>query len=742
MLMAQARWVLIGRLAMPVFAFLLLIVIGRHSDQLLGEYALVTTFYFVMQTLPLLGLTPFVMRGVARQPQAAGDYFVTVGLLSLLGCVAVNVAARVALAVTPYSAAVEQGVHVVGYSIFCGILVFIAEIVFISLGRAREMAIVTVLENLLRCLVSVWVLARGGDVAQLIWVIFGTRVLSLLIYLALLRRTAPLPRRPDWSILRNARAVLPVFATSAVLVLVMSRMDVFVLSLHTTTAELGYYAIAYRLYEIFMLGLFSMTTALFPRMARQYVEDRAGFLDSCRLLVPALLALLVPVAIAAHAGSGLYVHLLFARQYPEAVALSGLIVLLLPLAGLDALSSSVLNASDKQSFDLRASMVGGVVQATGLLILVPMLLGVGAFVSLTLAMTVQAGLRLHAIHQRVGLVVGTGDLIGHALVGLGTLWAVDHLLRAVNILEFIGLGVLLMVIYPTILIATGLFRPLRLLGRVWPAGRLGPAHSLGGLVDRLVADERARRAWLSEDGRTPSPYENWGLASVAFYRIARCVHLRGWHRCARLVGRFNRALTKADIAPEADIAPGLVIAYPAGWIVAGPVKLGTEPCPDSDKAHVRSPSSARSGESGAALALHRLSHRFHRRGWAALARLFYRLNLVITGADIHPASHIGSGCHIARSLGAVIQGRLGERAQLSPCVAIHPRHPSDPEDAWPAIGDAVAFGGDVVVVGSVRVARGVRIESGSRIDQSIDEADCVISAVPGPSDSDPTYRIR
>ncbi|MGQ0622600.1 MAG: oligosaccharide flippase family protein [Panacagrimonas sp.] len=558
--MAQARWVLIGRLAMPVSAFLLLIVLGRHSDQLLGEYALVTTFYFVMQTLPLLGLTPFVMRGVARDPRAAGDYFVTIGLLSLVGCVAVNAVARAVLVATPYSIAVEHGVHIVGYGIFCGILVFLAEIILISLGRAREMAITTSAENLLRLVVSVIVLIRGGDVVQLIWVVFGTRVLSLLVYLLLLRRAVPLPRRPDWGILRNARAVLPVFATSAVLVLVMSRMDVFVLSWHTTTVELGYYAIAYRLLEIFMLGVLSVTTALFPRMARQYVEDRRGYLNSCRLLVPALLALLVPVAIAAHAGSGLYVRLLFAGQYPEAVVLSGLVVLLLPLAGLDALCSSMLNASDKQTSDLRATMVGGVVQATGLMVLVPMLLGVGAFVSLVLAMTVQAGLRLRAFRRRFGPVLGVGDLAGHALLGLGTLWMVDHLLREVDVFEFIGLCLMLMLIYPTILIVTGLFRPLRLLGRVWPTGQLRPAHSLRGLLDRLVADERARQAWLSETGQAPSRYENWALTGVVLYRVARWVHLRGWHRAARLISRFNRVLTRADLAPEVDIGPGRAVA--------------------------------------------------------------------------------------------------------------------------------------------------------------------------------------
>lgn len=575
MLLVQANYVLISRLLMPVAAFLLLVLIGRQSDQLLGEYALVTTFYFVMQTLPLLGLTPFIMREVARRPQAAANYFVTLGLMALVVGLVVNAGVRLMLGFAPYSEAVRQGVYVVGYCVFGGILAFIGEIILFSLGQARTVALTTIAENVLRLVASVVVLTRSGDVAQLMWVVFATRMLGAVVYLVLICGRATQRVQLDWAILTEARAVLPVFAAGAVLMLVMSRMDFFVLSLYAGIAELGHYAIAYRLLEIFTLGVTALGTAAFPLLSRRYVRDRSGFLHQGRLLVLGTLTLLVPVAIVAHVGSDLYVRWLFAEQYPDAVVLSSLIVLALPLVGLDVLCGAMLNASDHQGHDLRAMTFGGLTYAAGLLLLVPWHFGVGAVVALGLATAVQAGVRLRVIRQRFGPLLGARDLCGHVLLALGALWLAHHFMAGTGAWGVAGLAIALGLLYPLVLIVTGLFRPLRLVAQVWPQGPLRPASTLAGLMDRLVIDDHRRREWHLSGINSASPSESRAAACVVLYRISRLLHLRGWHGIARAVGRFNRVLTKADIAPRSDIGPGMVVVRPAGLVISGDAGANT-----------------------------------------------------------------------------------------------------------------------------------------------------------------------
>ena len=51
------------------------------------------------------------------------------------------------------------------------------------------------------------------------------------------------------------------------------------------------------------------------------------------------------------------------------------------------------------------------------------------------------------------------------------------------------------------------------------------------------------------------------------------------------------------------------------------------------------------------LALYRLSHYFRQRGWHRAAAFLYRLNLTLTGLDIHPDTRIGPGCLVVHPVG-------------------------------------------------------------------------------------------
>ncbi|MEA2486307.1 MAG: serine O-acetyltransferase [Actinomycetota bacterium] len=55
-----------------------------------------------------------------------------------------------------------------------------------------------------------------------------------------------------------------------------------------------------------------------------------------------------------------------------------------------------------------------------------------------------------------------------------------------------------------------------------------------------------------------------------------------------------------------------------------------------------------------ALVLYRLSHTIWMRGWQTVAELIWRVNLFVTGADIHPGAEIGPGLRITHTSGLVI----------------------------------------------------------------------------------------
>jgi O-antigen/teichoic acid export membrane protein len=371
--LSHAHYVLVNRLAMPIGSLLVLIILGRHSDRLLGEYALVMTFYFVMQMLPLLGLTPYVMRETARNPRDAGRYFASVGALSLAGCVVVDVAAAAFLRGVSYEAPVPAAVGIVGLVIFPGILLFIAELVFMSLHRARPIALVAVGENVVRLGLTVAALELGHGLLTLVWIFLATRTAALIACLVVMRRLGILERgvRPDPAIIRRTLSVLPAFLSGALLFVIVSRVDFLVLSLYHAVDVIGVYAIAYRVYEISINILTALIMAVFPAIARRYVGARSRFRVVARSAFSGFVCIIVLMSFTAGMLAPEYVLLLFPRQYPTPVATTQLFALVLAVSAVDFVASGILYAIDRQASDTRAMAAGSLLTALLLFALVP-----------------------------------------------------------------------------------------------------------------------------------------------------------------------------------------------------------------------------------------------------------------------------------------------------------------------------------------------------------------------------------
>jgi serine acetyltransferase len=112
-----------------------------------------------------------------------------------------------------------------------------------------------------------------------------------------------------------------------------------------------------------------------------------------------------------------------------------------------------------------------------------------------------------------------------------------------------------------------------------------------------------------------------------------------------------------------------------------------------------------------ALAIYRLSHRLWATGYEFPAELLWRINHLLTGADIHPGAEIGGGLRITHTSGLVI----GRGVKVgNDCTILHgvtlggsARGWFDGvfEDGFPEIGDETEIMAGAFVLGPIKVGR-------------------------------------
>lgn len=111
-----------------------------------------------------------------------------------------------------------------------------------------------------------------------------------------------------------------------------------------------------------------------------------------------------------------------------------------------------------------------------------------------------------------------------------------------------------------------------------------------------------------------------------------------------------------------------------------------------------------------AVLLYRLAHWLKRRKIPVLPALVARLNQMLTGADLAPASEIGPGLRLPHPAGVVIGAyvRIGREALLMQGVTLGAPHLARIHD-MPTLGERVTMGAYSAAIGKVEIGNGASI---------------------------------
>lgn len=132
-----------------------------------------------------------------------------------------------------------------------------------------------------------------------------------------------------------------------------------------------------------------------------------------------------------------------------------------------------------------------------------------------------------------------------------------------------------------------------------------------------------------------------------------------------------------------------------------------------------------------AIIMHRVSHRFYRKGWKVLARLISQFARFVTGIEIHPGAKIGEGLFIDHGSGVVI----GETTEIGNNVTIYQGVTlggtgKEKGKRHPTIGNNVVISAGAKVLGSFTVGDNAKIGAGSVVIKPVPSG-CTVVGVPG-----------
>lgn len=386
------------------------VLAGDKSAQ--GDYnlaALLVSLY--LATISEWGLGVLLTREVARDRDAIRSTFGTALLLRLvLSLAALPVAA---LIIVGYHGLQSAGIFADAISgrgtLLIGILTLTllpgaiggaVTSVYLATERPVLPALVNLLTNVLSTLLRLAALVLGFGVVGVAWAALLATLCSALLFAALLRRDIGWPGwQWDGSMARMLLVAAFPLMLNALLVGVFFRFDSFIIYGYLGPATVNNYDAAYKIAPLALIVPPVVVNALFPRFARQALDDRAGLLRGYRLTLRVLLLGALPIVAMVSVYAPSVIGLIAGQAYVASSAgILAVLVWFVPLSYVNGITQYVLIALDRQGAITRAFALTAIFNLLGNAMLVR-LWGLYAAAAMTVASELVLYLPLRRILQ-------------------------------------------------------------------------------------------------------------------------------------------------------------------------------------------------------------------------------------------------------------------------------------------------------------------------------------------------------
>jgi len=314
----------------------------------LGKLSISIHFFELFLSLTATAVGIILTRDVARWPRNLNSLLTSAVIVVLaLSCLAPLAMLPLGIAFG-YSNDTLHAIGVACVAMFPSAICVLIEATFVARERAEFITFGTVLESLLRVLLSFLVLWYGYGIVELMWVVVLSRSALSLAYWFCLYRSERLEWRFSFAATRRFFLRWRVFAAENWMATIYSNLDVLVLSSVAGEISVGLYSAAWKFVRLGSVFAKSFTTAVFPVMSRMYVDSRDSFHRLFQHTIRIMCVIAMPAITIVSVLPDRIVDLLYKDEFAEAAPILRILIWVLLIEFLNPFLSYVLFAQGKQ----------------------------------------------------------------------------------------------------------------------------------------------------------------------------------------------------------------------------------------------------------------------------------------------------------------------------------------------------------------------------------------------------------
>lgn len=346
----NSLFLLFAKASDGILFFIFVICLARYlGDVVSGKYFTALAFTSFFGVLINFGLDTLLIREVAKDKNQATKYLSSIILLKSLIAIIAFVLIYALTNLLNFPSDTSIAIYILGFSLLFTTTSRSFVSIFNAFEKMEYSAILVILGRLIFVSLSGIFLIRGYGLIPVTSVSLISGTIVVIIGLLFINRGFfKFKIEIDLTFLKGILRTAFPFALLGILGIIYFKIDVIMLSKMKGEAVVGWYGVAHKIIEAFMIIPGSFVVALFPLMSRYYKIAQESLIFAYEKSFKYLFILGLPIAVSSTILANRIIHLFFGEVFNHSIIILQILIWAIPLIFITTLLGYILFSLGEQ----------------------------------------------------------------------------------------------------------------------------------------------------------------------------------------------------------------------------------------------------------------------------------------------------------------------------------------------------------------------------------------------------------